>query len=624
MLKYLILFSIAGFLSLLLTPVVRKTAIRLGVLDLPGERKVHTRPTPRLGGMSIFLIFNAVFFFSSTSEFFFFPANYLEEINFGWLFLSSAMVFAIGALDDIRRLPPGLKLLFQILAASIVATTCCRMEFITLPFFGPLDLGPVSIPATVLWIVAITNAINLLDGLDGLAAGTALIICAAMFGISLLQQDIGTALISAILAGSILGFLKYNFHPASIFLGDSGAYYLGFLLSVLSLLSKQKGSTAIAILIPMTVLGLPIIDTFLSMLRRLLASLHILEVDPDRNLVRFLYFDSWSVFRADKDHIHHRLLQMGFTHAKAVFLLYGISLGLGGLALSAVYFQNINYALLITTIALAAYIGIKKLGYREIQVLSNGALLSLFNMPMASQRIPVVFVDMAVISLSYYLAFLLRFEGYFFPWKGYYISTLPLILITKIVIFHLMGLYNGIWRFTGVDEVLKVLKAVFMGSLISGLLLAILPGYSIQSHALLIIDLNLLFVLVAGARGAFRILEHLHALENHQGKKVLIYGVGKTGVFALKEILNNPMLGLKPVGFIDDNPWSQRRQVNGYPVLGTLESLEQVLKKNSISEVILAIREVPKEKLDHLFDVCSSFQIPLCRFQHPLTEIRAI
>jgi len=233
MLKYFLLFCIASICSLLLTPLMRSIAIKLGAIDLPGERKIHDQPTPRLGGLSIFLSFNLILLIASQIGFFYFPLNFLKEIKFGWLLVASAIVLGLGALDDFRRMPPSVKFSFQIIAGLIVALTIYKIETISIPF-GTISLGIWSIPATVLWVVAITNAINLLDGLDGLAAGTSFIVCAAIFGISLLQQNVGIALISIILAGSVLGFLKYNFHPASIFLATREPTFLAsFFLSSL-------------------------------------------------------------------------------------------------------------------------------------------------------------------------------------------------------------------------------------------------------------------------------------------------------------------------------------------------------------------------------------------------------
>ena len=620
MLKYIILFLLASASSLFLTPLFRSVAIRVGAIDHPGERKIHSQPTPRLGGFPIFIVFNLILLVSYQFGFFHFPPDFLTEIDFGWLLLASAIVLGLGSVDDFRRMPPSVKFFFQIIAGIIVALTSYRIEIISLPF-GTFNLGIWAIPVTVFWVVAITNAINLLDGLDGLVAGTSFIVCLTMFGISLLNQNIGIALISIILAGSILGFLKYNFHPASIFLGDSGAYFLGFIISILSIMSGQKGTTTVTVLIPIIALGLPIMDTVLSMLRRFLKSLHIMEVDKDKNIVRLFFLDGWSIFRADKDHIHHRFLQMGFTHRKAVIILYAISLILGGFALSSVYYKNINNALFITAIAIATYIGVRRLGYTEIRIFTNGALLPLFNTPFVNRRILRAFVDMVIISFSYYLAFVLRLEGSFGSVKNYYLSTLPLILVTKIAIFYGLGLYGGAWRYTSVVDLIKMLKAVVIGCIASALLLWMIPGFGVISRAALLIDFNLLLLFVVGARSSFRVLEHLQVSKNQKGTKVLIYGVGKRGVYALKEFINNPRSGLSPVGFIDDNLRYQGKQINGYPVLGTLDSLDSILASNSVSEVILCREDLPKEKLNYLIQICNFHQIPLRRFQIRLEEI---
>jgi len=303
-------------------------------------------------------------------------------------------------------------------------------------------------------------------------------------------------------------------------------------------------------------------------------------------------------------------------------VLYGVSLILGGLAFSSVYFKNINYALLLTAIGVASYIGISRLGYSEIQVLSNGALLPLFNTPVVNRRALRVFVDMGIVSLSYYFAFLLRYEGNFAPVKNYYLTTIALVLSTKIIIFHFAGLYRGAWRYTNINDLMRMVKAVIFGCAASALLLWFIPGFGITSRAALIIDFNLLLFFVVVARSSFRILQHLNATRNHlQGRNVLIYGVGRGGVYALREFLNNLSLDLKPVGFIDDDLRNQGKQVNGYPVLGTIDSIEKVLEKNSVSEVIVASDHIPKEKLDRLSLICSSRQISLRRFQTRLEEI---
>jgi len=575
---------------------------------------------PRLGGLSIFISYYLVLAVASRFDFFHFPADFFRTEHHAWIFLATGLVLGIGIVDDFRRLPPAFKFLVQVIAGLIVALFCYKVEAVSLPF-GTLRLGIWAIPLTVFWIVAVINAINLLDGLDGLASGTAFIVCITMFAISLVGQNIGVALVSFIFAGSILGFLRYNFHPASIFLGDSGAYFLGFNLALLSLQSSLKGTTTFAILIPVLALGLPMMDTSLAMVRRLLKSLHIMEVDREKNMIKFFYLDGWSMFRADRGHIHHRLLDMGFTQKKAVILLYAVSAILGGLVLSSVYLRSFNHALLITAVGIAAYVGIRKLGYNEVQIVRNGALLPLFDTPVINRRILRVFVDLAIISFSYYVAFLLRFEGDFGQAKNYFVTTLPLVLMTKTVVFHFSGLYRGAWRYTNISDLMRMVKAVIFGCAASAFFLWLLPGFGITSRAVLLIDFNLLLLFVVAARGSFRVLDYLHSSRSNLGRKVLIYGAGKSGVNALREFIHNPTLGLTPVGFIDDDQRNKGKQVNGYPVIATLESLESILQKHSISEVVLAISEFPGERLERLSEICISHQIPLRRFQTRLEEI---
>ncbi|MGD0623124.1 MAG: hypothetical protein ABSB32_00215 [Thermodesulfobacteriota bacterium] len=622
MLKFLTLFIIGFASTLLLTPLVRWIAVQLGAFDFPNERKVHHRPIPRLGGLSIFIAFNLVLLISCQFGFFFFPPNFLKEINYGWLFAVSAIVFAMGVVDDFRSIPPSHKLFFQIMAGLIVACTPYRIEVITFPF-GTLKLGIWSIPVTIIWVVAITNALNLLDGLDGLAAGTAFIVSISIFGIALLNENIGSALISIILAGTTLGFLKYNFHPASIFLGNSGSYALGFILSILSLQSRSKDTTTIIILIPILLLGLPIMDTVLSMLRRLLRSLHILTANGNGDHIKFLFLDRWNIFQADRDHIHHRLLQLGFTQSRAVIFLYAVSFILGALAFSSVYFRNINQALLIIAIGISAFIGIKKLKYSEIEVLRNGALLPLFDTPFISQRIIKTSLDLAFIAFSYYLAFFLRFEGQIdYAVKKYYLSTVPLVVSIKLLFFYVSGLYRGAWQYAGVTDLMRVAKAVVLACITAAFFLWMIPSFGVISWTVFVIDFNLLFLMVLAVRSSYRILERLHEFTDHPGKKVLIYGISVSSLQTIKEFIHNPRLNLSPVGFIDDDAQNQGFQVDGYPVLGSLDSLEKILQNHAIAEVIVSRDDISMEKLSRLAQICQAHRISLRRFQTQLEEVR--
>jgi len=302
-----ILPLLAAFLAALaLTPWVRSRAVSWGAVDIPNQRKVHRGAMPRLGGLVIYLSFVPVALVTTGFK--------LEVIG---LACGATLVLLLGIVDDTRGVSPRLKLAGQTLAALSVVPFGVRVDFITNPFNNEiLYLGLLAVPVTVFWLVALINAVNLIDGLDGLAGGVSGIATLTMAVIAAIQffnyGDAGqleVAFLSLILAASILGFLRYNFHPASIFLGDSGSMLLGFSLGAISVLGLTKSATAISVIIPVVVMGIPLLDTLLAIVRR--------------------YHDHRPIFQADKEHLHHQLLARGFSHRQAVLSIYGVSLVMG-------------------------------------------------------------------------------------------------------------------------------------------------------------------------------------------------------------------------------------------------------------------------------------------------------
>ncbi|MEA1974078.1 MAG: MraY family glycosyltransferase [Bacillota bacterium] len=295
-------FLIAFAMCIILTPISMKIAKRINAIDLPkGERKIHAKPIPRLGGIAIFV---------STLITMVYYSNYSFNIILG-ISLGAIVIVITGILDDVYDLPAKIKLLMQIIAAIIVVSFGIRIEIFT-NFFastGYINLGILSMPLTIFWIVGITNTVNLIDGLDGLAAGIAIIASFTLAYIALINNRVETATLLVILAGSSLGFLPYNFNPAKVFMGDSGSLFLGYFLSVVSILGAVKGAAAITYFLPVLALGLPIFDTSYAILRRMINKRPIME--------------------ADKGHLHHKLLDIGFNHKKAVLVLYSISILLG-------------------------------------------------------------------------------------------------------------------------------------------------------------------------------------------------------------------------------------------------------------------------------------------------------
>ncbi len=311
MLTFLATFLIALILTILLTPMVRSFAPEIGAIDKPAERKVHTRNTPRTGGIAIFFGFSVAVLFGLLIG-----AEHGIKIDphpILGILLGGSIVLLVGLLDDMRGLKPLTKLFWQVAGAGVAIYFGVAISFVTNPISGVLALGWIALPLTLLWLVGMTNAVNLIDGLDGLASGVTLIAAGTLFFVALRTHQPGAALLMLALAGAALGFLRYNFFPASIFLGDSGSYFLGFVLAASAIIGVFKTTLIVALFLPLVILAVPIFDTTFAIIRR---------VGSHKSL-----------FSPDDKHIHHLLLRAGLSQKEAVLSIYVACFLLGVLAL---------------------------------------------------------------------------------------------------------------------------------------------------------------------------------------------------------------------------------------------------------------------------------------------------
>ncbi|MCX7709415.1 MAG: undecaprenyl/decaprenyl-phosphate alpha-N-acetylglucosaminyl 1-phosphate transferase [Clostridia bacterium] len=311
--EYFISFVLAFIITFCSTPIAKRIAFKIGAVDIPKDnRRMHKKPIARIGGLAIVSGFIISLLFNTVGAAFDMKGVFAPDKQFWGMIAGVFIIVGVGIVDDIKQLRAKVKLVFQLLAAFIVVYTGTSIQVITNPFsdIGLTQLSPyVSYPLTILWIVGITNAINLIDGLDGLAAGVSSISSLSLFFVSVILGDLNTAIVTAALAGSALGFLPYNFNPAKIFMGDTGATFLGFTLGVISIQGMLKSFAAIALAIPILVLGLPLFDTVFAILRRLVKGKSIME--------------------ADRGHLHHRLIDMGLSHKQSVVVMYVASAALG-------------------------------------------------------------------------------------------------------------------------------------------------------------------------------------------------------------------------------------------------------------------------------------------------------
>ncbi len=337
---YLSAFSIAMLLTMLLTPLSKILAVRVGAIDHPKERGVHVTPTPLAGGSAI-----VTSFILTSLVIVPIVEGYLSK-EFAGIVIGGFLITTVGFLDDVYSLSPRIRIFFQVLAGLIVVLTGTSIEWISWPWAeaGLVDLKTFGSFLTVFWIVGLTNALNFIDGLDGLAAGVASIAALSFMVISFIFGSPATVVLAAILAGSCIGFLPHNFNPAKIFMGDTGSTFLGFMLAVLSIQGLTKSYTVITVLVGAVVLGLPLFDTSFAILRRVA--------------------NNQSIAQADRGHLHHRLVDKGISHKKAVLTMYAVA-GAFGIAGVLAAIQDFALAAIIVVVILLVWGGDIMISHRR-------------------------------------------------------------------------------------------------------------------------------------------------------------------------------------------------------------------------------------------------------------------
>ena len=580
---YIIPFLTSFAISILLTPVVRRIAISRGYFAKLRPDRWHKKETALFGGIAIFISFIIPYVIFIKPS----PGTI-------GIILCGSFIFGLGLFDDIVHIKPYTKLIGQIIIASLLITFGVGIKII------PYQI--VSIPLTVLWVVAIVNSFNLLDNMDGLSSGIAAIVGTVIFLCAYLNGNLTGALPALILVGSLLGFLRYNFSPAKIFMGDCGSMFIGLMLATITLQGSWKESTHLVMMlaIPVLVLVVPIFDTaFVALVRG---------------------FTSQNVFQGGRDHVSHRMVALGLSEKNTVITLYFISIFFGGISVLSMFVHSIVTLMLIlvatvTLVYFAAFLGkVKIYPAEEIYKLkkkNNNVILN--NVLMYKRRILEVVVDFTLICVAYISAYLLRFEGAIsLESQDLIVKSLPLIVIIKYIVFFKFGLYRGIWRYVGVSDLINIFKATFSASIASALAILFIWRFQGFSRSVFIIDWLLLFILISGARILERIYKEIFDQASLKGRKVLIYGAGDAGEFILREIKNNKLLQYKPIGFVDDDEEKFGKRIHGVPILGSRKDLDSIAKVYEVDELLLAIPSISGDILEEVLGMCGSLNIS-CR-----------
>jgi len=596
-------FLLPVALSLLMTPLVIKFANIIGATDLPGDRKVHSTEMPRIGGLAVFLsvlisILTVLLLFPELMR-----DLYEDRRITTTFFLCFIALFALGFRDDLKPLSPEVKFGVQVLLAAVIYFAGFKISNITNPLGeGMLNVEIIDFPLTLLWIVGITNAFNLIDGLDGLASGVATIACVSIFTVSAISGQMETAILALIIAGALVGFLRYNFNPAKIFLGDSGSLFIGFSLAMLSMQSTSKLATGFALLFPVLVLVLPITDTIVSMIRRLIGSfLDKTSESKTHSLLHRLH----GMFIPDKSHIHHRLLSMGLSHRATVLALYLVSVFFAGGAFLFTQIDSVQTSMTITGILGFVFLAcIKKLRYHEISILNNGLMMSFCEKWLLNRTALISVVDILFIMVSYSLSYtMVRMLDPASVAQLDFGKILIVVLTMKLITLWLTGLYREKVNQFGIGNVLHIGKSVAYSVGITAFVFSVMNVFTfIEAVQFLILDFYFLLTLILGFRMIYQALNFWFNRNKRSGENILIYGAGENGTMILHKIINSPDNNIKVLGFLDDDVRLEGKLVHGYPVFGGHWKLGKTHLKNQIGSIVICDENIKTENLKRLMD----------------------
>ena len=577
-------------IALGLTPVVRRLARRWGMVAQPKADRWHNKPTAMLGGLAVFLTV-AISYLIFIGQ--------MPNRPYGWVvMLASSFLFLIGLIDDIVHVKPYQKLIGQLMGASLIV-----YYGLSLPWSGSASLN---MAITIFWLVGITNALNLLDNMDGLAAGIAAIAAAFLAASFIANGRPAEALMLGVFAAALIGFLAYNSNPATIFMGDCGSMFIGFFLASAALLSatgERSRSFMVVLAVPVLILVIPIFDTTLVTILRKLSGR--------------------SASQGGRDHMSHRLVALGLSERRAVWMLYAFA-GLSGvlaMLVSRVRLDVSIAAIVAFTVVLAllgVYLaGVKVYAEEEVQRAREKPLVAFFVDLSYKRRIFEVMLDVVLIILSYYGAYTLLFgpiaeTG---AWT-LFLRTVPVLVCVKMFAFLAAGVYRGLWRYISIDGVVVFAKAVTLGAVGSILTLLIAFRFEGLSRAVFVLDTMILFLLLTGSRFAFRLFRHALPVTEASGtRRVLIYGAGDGGELLLREVLNNRELQLTPVGFADDDPHKKGKVIHGLRVFGGNGALRSICEEQRIAEVLISSTQISEERLAAILHDCEAAQVTLKRMR---------
>ena len=593
--EQLIAAVVFGFAAAVgLVPACRLVAHRLNCVARPSGDRWHKQPTPLLGGAAIV------------------AAVGLGSVVFGvagplWLLLlSGGLIFVVGVTDDLFSLKPSTKLIAEIAIASVLLFFGYRLEW-----SSSLTLDAL---LTVVWIVGVTNAFNLLDNMDGLCAGVAII--AGVTLLAGLDYTAGTphALYVALMIGGLAGFLVYNLNPASIFMGDSGSLFVGLTFATVTLggtFSGNQSGLFSVLTAPVLLLLIPIFDTTLVTVLRLMSGR--------------------SASQGGRDHSSHRLVAIGLSERRTVSVFWTLAALAGAISLSlangsAAWSAPVALLFVIAMVIFAVYLSRVRV-YQDTDqlLLRKGSITPYVVKFMHKRRVAEVILDVALVSLAYYAAYRVRFDNqeiqFYF---ATFMQSLPIVLGVQMVAFFVVGLYRGVWRLFGLMDGVVIVKGAALGTVGIVLSLLYLFRFTNYSRGVFIIYASLLILLQLGSRASFRLISEFVRRRRGDGERLLIYGAGDGGSIAVRELLGNPDHHYRMLGFIDDDDTKRGNRIQGYPVLSGYQGLISLIEGGAVDRVIISTRSVPLIRVRDLEKLCADRGVALSRLDFRLEHLVAV
>jgi UDP-GlcNAc:undecaprenyl-phosphate GlcNAc-1-phosphate transferase len=586
-----LVFAVATGVSVAAGAMVRRTAPRIGAVVPPRPDRWHSTPTPTMGGVAIVLGTAAgLLTVAWQADVIARPETWLPVP------LAALAMFIVGVLDDRLQLSPVAKLVASLAIGAFLV-------------FALAGADPQSVPPTwytlisIIWFAGVCHALNLLDNMDGLAAGIGLI--AALFFVGVLGGSLGLPLIALLLSlsGALLGFLYWTRTPARLFMGDSGSLFIGAALAASSLVPVFN--TRIAFISPavlaILILVVPLFDTaFVLVLRRLAGR---------------------KATKGGTDHISHRLVSLGFSERSAVRILYLLALVGGATAWLLMAFSGVEPMLPLVAlfgvliILLGIYLArVPAYNAEDFQALQKSTFAPFLKDLAFRWHAGEVMLDLVLIAVCYYAAYRLRFDGEdldnFLP---YFTASLPVVLGCKLASLYGSGLYQRAWETFGLRDLTAVARGVAMGSMFSVLAVAYLYRLEGFSRAVFVLDALLLGMAIVATRASFRAMNLVTSTRNKKSRRVLVYGAGRFGQTLVREMRYNAHWHMNPVAFLDDDPRKAHRWIMGVPVRGNIEQLEEAVTRYGVDEVVLSSPKINGSVEKRIVEICAAHRRPLRR-----------